>query len=337
MLSALRNFALTFLIAALIFGTIAYFIVGFVLDTLTVTISAEDPVDTNEIELVLPEDTTTEASTDTTVPVVDDISGDTFNILLIGTDYQPDVFDDYNYEETYTGTGFPDKRSRKVSADMMVILRIDKENRKFMFCPLPRNVRVSVNGNNTQLGDVYAEKGIEFLCGKVSGLTGLVMNYHAVVDVSVISECVEILGGVNYYVPQDMQYEDPTQNLVINLEQGTQNIDGEKAEQLLRYVGYSNGNTGRMNTTIQFAQALLAKFTNVTYLTKAPELYASLKEHITTNFTADDLVNNLDLIFAYSKFEAVTVTYPGQTKSYDGVVYFDPNVPAAMDIFDSYQ
>lgn len=120
MLSALRNFLLTFLIATVIFGTIAYFVVGFVLDTLAVTISAESVDETYTTE-TLP----TEETEETAPPEEDEIEGETFNILLIGTDYQPDKFNDYNYEEKWTDSGFPDKRSRKISADLLVFLRVE--------------------------------------------------------------------------------------------------------------------------------------------------------------------------------------------------------------------
>ncbi len=336
MLSALRNFALTFLISILIFGVMAYFIVEFVMDTLSVAISAESS-ETKEIELVRPEDTDSPSQPGTPNVTIENLNGDTFNVLLIGTDYQPEIFDDYDYEDTWTGDGFPDKRSRRWGADTLLLLRVDKENRKFVFCSLPRTARVLVDGNNMQLGDVLSEKDIDFLCGKVSGLTGLDIDYHAILHVGALAECVDTLGGLKYYIPEDMSYEDPAQNLKIDLQKGTVDLDGDKAMQLLRYAGYKNGTTGRMNTAISFIQAILAKFTNVTYLAKAPELYGILSEQVQTNFTADDLVNNLDLIFAYSKFEAVTVTYPGSIKSYDGIAYFEPSVQSALDIFDSYQ
>lgn len=334
MLSAFRNFALTFLLSALIFGLIAYFIVGFVIDTLSVTISAEPADDTYDLVYA----DSTDDTEDTAPPVDEDpIEGETFNILLIGTDYQPELFDDYDYEEKWTGTGFPDRRSRKYSADMLVMLRVDKENRKFIFCALPANTRVSVDGLYMPLGNVYAEKGVDFLCGKVTGLTGLQMNYYAVIDVGEIAAIIDTLGGVSYFVPEDMQYEDPAQNLKIDLKRGTTTLDGKKAAQLLRYVGYTSGNAARMNTTVSYMQALMAKFTNVTYLSKAPQLYRDIVKHMKTNFTFADLTANLDLIFAYSKFEAVTVNYPGSNKVYDGKNYFEPSLSSALDIFEGYK
>lgn len=350
MLSALRNFALTFAISALIFGVIAYFIVGFVVDTMTDAIpggvETEDTSDdifedTSYNPIITPGTTGTESVDTVEPPVVEDpINGDTFNILLIGSDYQPELFDDYDYEEKWradpNNTGFPDKRNRPWGADAIILVRIDKENRQFVFCPIPRNTRISVDGEYMQLGDVISSKSVEFLCGKVAGLTGLEMDYYVHVTVGAIKEIVDSVGGLTYYVPEDMVYEDPEQQLSINLKKGTNNITGEKAMQLLRYVGYANGNAGRMNTSVEFLKAVLAKFTNITYLAKAPELYSSVLNSVETNFTADDLVNNLDLIFAYPKFEAITVTYPGSAKAYNGVTYFEPTVAAAMDMFDSF-
>lgn len=345
MVSALRNFALTFIISALIFGLLGYFVVGFVLDTMSQpTLPDNPPIHSGTSDSTSGGDTNdtsdppgTDTGNDTDVPPEEEIVGETFNILLVGSDYQPELFDDYDYEEKWEGPGFPDRRNRKWGADMIIVLRIDKEKREFVFCPIPRNTRVLVDGNYMQLGDVLSEKSLEFLSGKVSGLTGLKIDYYALVNVGAISSAVDVLGTVKYYVPENMVYSDPLQDLEINLKQGTTTIDGERAEQLLRYVGYKNGNVGRMHTTVELAKAILAKFTNVTYLPKAPELYNAVKDHVETDFTLDDLLNNLDLIFAYSRFESKTINYPGTNKVYDGVNYFEPNLSQALDMFDSYK
>ncbi len=350
MLSALRNFALTFAVSALIFGVIAYFIVGFVVDTMTDAIPTGDDTEdfsdnlfpgTSSDPVILPP-AVSGTETDTTEPPADEtpIMGDTFNVLLIGSDYQPELFSDYDYEEKWradpNNTGFPDKRNRPWGADTLILLRVDKENRKFVFCSIPRNTRVSVDGEYIQLGDVISQKSTEFLCGKVAGLTGLSIDYFAHITVGKIASIVDAVDGITYYVPEDMSYEDPEQNLTISLKKGTNNLNGAKAMQLLRYVGYENGAVGRMNTSVEFLKAVLAKFTNVTYLTKAGSLYDSVKSSVETNFTSDDLMNNLELIFSYPKFEAVTVTYPGTTKTYSGVAYFEPSISTAMNMFDSF-
>ncbi len=329
---------------------IAYFIVGFVVDTMTETIPDgadtedifgdifSDPTDTENTPVISPSVSDTTADTDK----VDEtpINGETFNVLLIGTDYQPELFDDYDYEtkwrENPENTGFPDKRNRPWGADAIILLRIDKENHKFVFCPIPRNTRIAVGGDYTQLGDVISTKSLDYLRGKVSVLTGLTIDYYVKINVGDIAAIVDATDGVTYYVPEDMFYEDPEQDLVIDLKKGTHSVDGETAMQLLRYTGYQNGAVGRMNTIVEFMKAVFAKYTNITYVTKVPELFESVVSMVETNFTMDDLVNNLDLIFSYPKFEAVTVTYPGSNRAYNGITYFEPSVAAAKDIFDSF-
>ncbi len=352
MLSGLRNFALTFLISAVIFGLLAWGIVGFVIDIMQETIPSGDNTPSadgyNDITDTNPNDTTigSNLSDDTTssddypedtdVPI-DEINGETFTMLLVGTDYQPEIFDDYDYEQTWEGTGFPDRRNRAWGADMIILLRVDKEERQFMFCPIPRNTRVLVDGAYIQLGDTLSEKGIDFLCGKISSLTGLTIDYYAKVDVGSIVSIVDTVGTVEFNIPEDMVYSDPIQNLEINLTEGKTEVDGATAAQLLRYVGYSNGDVGRMNTAIELCSAVLEKFTDIRYFDEADDIYKLLKEDVQTNFSLDDLLNNLELIFSYNKFKSVKETYPGYNKVYDGITYFEPSLTSALKKFDAYR
>ena len=64
-----------------------------------------------------------------------------------------------------------------------------------------------------------------------------------------------------------MKYDDPTQDLHIDLKAGVQMIDGEKAEQLLRFrknndgtsypTEYGDNDTGRMRTQREFIMAVM--------------------------------------------------------------------------------
>ena len=55
------------------------------------------------------------------------------------------------------------------------------------------------------------------------------------VKTEALIEMVDVIGGVWFDVPIDMVYDDPTQDLHINLKAGYQKLDGDKAEQLLRF------------------------------------------------------------------------------------------------------
>jgi LCP family protein required for cell wall assembly len=89
MLSATNNFFLTFLIALVIFSMIAYMLVGLVLNNL-LGISEETTVPSEDTASG-PED-----NDPGSIGIQFGNTGESFNILLIGTDYRPSEFVDYD-------------------------------------------------------------------------------------------------------------------------------------------------------------------------------------------------------------------------------------------------
>lgn len=89
MLSATKNFVLTFLIALVIFGLIAYMLVGLILNNILGTVVEETapPEDTAE---------TPEDEGPGNIGIQFGNGGESFNILLIGTDYRPSDFVNYD-------------------------------------------------------------------------------------------------------------------------------------------------------------------------------------------------------------------------------------------------
>ena len=85
MLSAFKNFGVTFLIAAIIFGVIAYFAVGFVLNTVDSIMESEQ----GELESIIQNPETGEGDGESDGELVDppedEIVGDSFNFLVITT------------------------------------------------------------------------------------------------------------------------------------------------------------------------------------------------------------------------------------------------------------
>lgn len=93
----------------------------------------------------------------------------------------------------------------------------------------------------------------------VKDVASLVVNmeidYMAVIDTGGFRELVDIAGGVDFYVPRDMYWNDPHQDLLIDLEEGQQLLDGDKAEQLIRFRRYTFGDLDRMKVQQDFVEA----------------------------------------------------------------------------------
>ena len=78
------------------------------------------------------------------------------------------------------------------------------------------------------------------------------------IDLSCFIDLVDLFGGVEFNVPQDMFYDDPAQDLHIALNAGEQTLDGEQAMGLVRYrYGYTMADLDRVNVQRAFIQAAI--------------------------------------------------------------------------------
>ena len=86
------------------------------------------------------------------------------------------------------------------------------------------------------------------------------IHYTALIGIEGFGSIVDAIGGVEMYVPRDMYYVDPYQDLYINLKEGYQTLNGDKAEQFVRFrYGYANGDIGRGDAQKLFMTAFIKK------------------------------------------------------------------------------
>ncbi len=88
-------------------------------------------------------------------------------------------------------------------------------------------------------------------------LLGFPVDGYVLVDLEAFQKTVDLVRGVEFDVPMDMNYEDPSQNLYIHLQKGLQTLDGEQAMGLVRFrKGYATQDIQRTQTQQQFLKAL---------------------------------------------------------------------------------
>ena len=235
MLSAFKNFGVTFLIAAIIFGVIAYFAVGFVLNTVDSIMENEK----GELDSIIQNPETGEGDGESDGELVDppedEIVGESFNFLVITTDYRPDIYSDYkpsqseidkgNWDEAeYEDTaGFLTQKYRTKSASSIVLVRVDKENKQYIFSYISPKIRVYTSSGYRTLAEVYEYYGKQTLAEYVNALTGISPKYTLLVNGYNLDEVVSILGETTASIQRDiyydgmyysMQYE--TTNIIVN-------------------------------------------------------------------------------------------------------------------------
>lgn len=336
MSSGFRNFIVTLIVSLMLFGGLSYFIVDNINDILPSDDDAYSSAHKDNEEQGAESDSTVDTET-TETPVSPVGYDDSFTILLVGTDYQPEVHHDYDVSEMNRDrSGFPIK-PRTVDADSIMLLRADRNKKVYMFSSLPSAMQVSVEGAPMSLREVYSARGIEYLVEVVHAYTGMDIDYYAAVSIDNMVEIIDDIGGINYTVPTDMFYSDESQDLEIALTKGNHNLSGEDAVNMLRYNSYTTGDISRRQLAVQFAKALFKKLATQENLTGAASLYTTLVSHVNTNFTLTNLTRHLEIIFSYPEFTSVELTYPGSLKNDSGESYFDPDLSSAIALYKDYR
>ena len=143
-----------------------------------------------------------------------------YNILICGTD----------------GDGY--------RTDTIIVAHLDANTHTVALLSIPRDTPVATGGGGLmKINSVYAgggTDGMERLASRLHSLLGFPVDGYVLVDLEAFKKTVDLVGGVDFDVPQDMNYEDASQDLYIHLKKGPQHLDGEKAMELVRFrKGYA--------------------------------------------------------------------------------------------------
>ena len=118
----------------------------------------------------------------------------------------------------------------------------------------------------------------------IERLLGVKIDNYVVVNLDAFRQIVDAIGGVEVEVKQRMKKDDYSQDLHIDLSPGVQVLDGEKAEQFVRFRGYPTGDLGRIEAQQDFLEAFAKKILSPEIITKIPKilpiLFTSLKTDI---------------------------------------------------------
>ncbi|NLM56160.1 MAG: LCP family protein [Clostridiales bacterium] len=366
MLTAIRNFVIVFAISAVIFGVIGYAITGFIVDNvLSIANSPDETGISTDTDTSNDSETTKTPDTDN-IPKYEDLEGRSFNILLIGTDYRPDDFNDYK-EDFLNGTvgggmiGMLKRKVRPKSADYMMLIRVNEEKREITFTEIPKNTRVTVYEKQCLLGPLYGDYGVESIVNFVNYLTSVTIDYYICVNVTDAASIINIIDGVTINVPVDIlnPYYNPKINpededyekklkvagitgdrdfqTEIAIEAGENLINGDNIFALLHYrtKDGSYNESQRNQVLLDLTKAVIEKAISKEYLNDASELFARAISYAETNMTFNDLISNIGIFKAYDEFTKKTLSYPGTTATVEGVNYFIPSVTEAYAIFRS--
>jgi len=203
------------------------------------------------------------------------------------------------------------------NSDTMMLVNFDPATVKINIMSIPRDTKVIIENKERKINYAYPHGGIDLAVKTVSELLDVNIKYYVFVDTNAFVKIIDLLGGVEYYIPADMDYDDPTQNLHIHLKKGLQVLDGKKAEQFVRFRHpnkwtkeirkyYDGSDLKRIEAQQAFLKELIKQKLNIQYLPKLNSILNVAFESVETNFTLSEVIKLTSYI---SKFKIENVNF----------------------------
>ncbi len=177
--------------------------------------------------------------------------------------------------------------------DTMMVLSYDTKAQRVGVVSVPRDTLIDrPSGENPKL--VYGKGGVEQRVEDISDMLGIPIDYYVKINLKAFVAVIDYLGGVDFYVPCDMDYDDPYQDLHIHFKEGMQHLDGQAVMEVARFrknndlTGYSD--TGRADTQQKLLIALAKKVLNWNSLTKLNGFVEIFNEYVKTDMSLSNML-----------------------------------------------
>ena len=227
-------------------------------------------------------------------------------------------------------------------ADVNMVASFNTSTKELHFISVPRDTRVTMtdemieyledndayvpnrNGvyGQCKLTEVHAYAGKDNRCtfsvAMLEDLLDIKIDYYVKVDLSAFREIVDAVGGVDFNVEQRLYYVDPYQDLYIDLYPGMQHLDGEKAEQLVRFrEGYAQKDLKRIEVQQQFIQALFEKVcSSETLMRNLDDLVKVALDCTESNISVSEALKYVKYVKDLDPAKITSDTIPGEGGSY---------------------
>ena len=238
--------------------------------------------------------------------------------------------------------------------DVVFVVHYDSAAQSINLISLPRDTRVSLSSEVksnisaagrsynqvTKLNAVHAYSGKELgsknTVLQIEDLLGIKIDHYVKIDLEAFRAIVDAIGGVDLDVPQDMYWDmRDTGDPLINLKKGQQHLDGEKAEQLVRFRRYLEGDVARIQVQQLFLKALAEKVLSTeTILKNLPDLISVMYKYIETDVSLPDAIKYMNYTDKINMGNVTMETLPGTGQYVGDVSYFIHDPEATREMVD---
>ena len=214
-------------------------------------------------------------------------------------------------------------------SDTNILVAVDAANGYIHGVSIPRDTKALIDGKARKINAAYNLGGMELLASVVSEQLGIPVDYTILVDLQGFEALVDAIGGVDFEIPIDMDYDDPYQDLSIHFKAGMQHLDGEEALKVVRFrhnndgSGYGSEDIGRMQTQQAFLKAVAQQTLTLSNLSKVGDLVKLFQQYVETDLSLGNLAWLGEKAVSMGAENISFSTLPGTWRS--PYIYLDPD------------
>lgn len=225
------------------------------------------------------------------------------------------------------------------NTDTIIVVSYDVANQKVGMISIPRDTAVNRDWRkDPKINGAYAGAGVDVLKEEIEQTFGIPIDYYIYVDLKGFVALVDELEGVDVYIPEEMNYDDPYQDLHIHYTKGQHHLNGQQAMEVVRFrhnndgSGYGSEDIGRMQTQQNFLKAVAQQTLTLSNVDKVGEFAKIFQQYVDTDLSLGNL--------AWLGKEAISMgvdkisfsTLPNEWRS--PYIYLDPD--ATLELVNQY-
>jgi polyisoprenyl-teichoic acid--peptidoglycan teichoic acid transferase len=174
----------------------------------------------------------------------------------------------------------------------MLLIRLNPENKSIRVLSIPKDTMISIPEKGlSKVADANSQGGQALALRTISrSLSNAPIDRYIRISTSGLQQLVNQLGGVDVFVPQVMQSEAGSKQVAINLVNGWQTLNGEQAEQFVRYRTPKIRDLERVQRQQVLFKALRERLSSPAVVPRLPQLIRVMRKYFDTDLKLSEMM-----------------------------------------------
>ena len=240
------------------------------------------------------------------------------------------------------------------NTDTIMIGSFDTVNHKLNIVSIPRDTLINIQHEVKKANSAYhyaayyknVEGSSYYNCDPVQSMRqelvksmlGFDVDKYVLVNIDAAAEVVDAIGGVEFDLPVNMNYDSKRQDLHIHLNKGLQTLSGDDFVKVMRFrSSYAGGDLQRIEMQQKLLSALadqMLTLGNVPNLSKVAQI---VSDNMETDMTTENIIYFAKEFLKLSKDDVKFMTLPNySTGSVFGYSYVFTDIDAWLKMVNEY-